>query len=155
MTGTPLPMIHVGIPNMINYRYVMEMRKCMAHDKNVRWDSITVFDMTSLDSEYTTVDGLANAACERFGTSGRVHNFIVLDNDSLNLLRLLHKQGRITLEVTFYDIAACDRTLPAYDTPPATGEKVAVAANGKLSHWPASVLDLSGDLLMRLMIKEN
>lgn len=151
MSNIPLTLVHVGIPNMLNYRYVMEMRYAFAQDKNVRWDSITVFDMTSLDSEYTTVDGLANAACERFGTSCRVHNFIVSDNDSLNLLRLLHKQGRITLEVTFYDIAACDRTLPVSDTPPATGEKVAVAANGKLSHWPASVLDLSGDLLDALI----
>ena len=151
MSNIPLTLVHVGIPNMFNSRYVREMRKCMAHEHKVRWDGITVFNIAALDSELTTVEGLADATCKRFDASVRSHHFIVSDNESFNLLRLLHKQGRIALDVTFYDIAACDRTLPVSDTPPATGKKVPLSANGKLSYWPTSVLDLSGDLLDALI----
>ena len=151
MTSTTLKTVRVGIPNIFNYRYMLEMRKCMSHDNNVRWDSIFKFELSSLDSDSNTSEGLEKAAYKGLCKSGDLYHFIVVDNESLNLLRILHKQGRIALEVTFYDIAACDRTLPVTDTPPAIGKKVDIAPNGRLSDWHPSVLDVLDDLLDKVL----
>ena len=147
MTSTTLKTVRVGIPNIFNYRYMTEMRKCMAHDNNVRWDSIFKFEISSLDSNSNTIEGLETAVYKILCKSGDLYHFVVVDNESLNLLRILHKHGRISLEVTFYDIASCDRTLPVTDTPPAIGKKVNIEPNGWLSSWPHSVLDILDELL--------
>ena len=151
MTATALKTVRVGIPNIFNYRYMSEMRKGMAHDNNVRWDSIFKFHISELDSDSNSIEGLEKAAYKRLCKSGDLYHFIVVDNESLNLLRILHKHGRIALEVTFYDIAACDRNLPVTDTPPAIGKKVDIAPNGRLSAWPPSVLDALDELLDQVL----
>lgn len=144
------PMVHVGIPSVLR-NHVRALKLTMSHEHSTTEDNVHKFDISQLNASSNRIDDIINAASDVLNIGRKPLYLFITNNESLNLLRILHKQGRIALEVTFYDIAACDRTLPVTDTPPAIGKKVDIVPNGRLSAWHPSVLDTLGELLDQLL----
>lgn len=98
---------------------------------------IPVLDVVELAEEYASDDAIEMARYWLDMIKGDHKSVKVLDNTSLNALRVLHMDGVIKLRVVF----TCDNPV---------GHEVTVYDTGKLSEWPKSVLDLGIPSTVRL-----
>ena len=148
-----LPMVHVGIPSVLR-NHVRALKLTMSHEHGTTEDNVHKFDISQINAGSNNLDGIIKGALAVLTLGRKPIYLFVADSESLDLLRVLHKLCRIKLNVTFYDVSKCTLKLDTGEQSYAEGKTVEVASNGKLSDWPSSVLDLSGGLLMKLLIKE-
>ena len=94
-------------------------------------------DVVKLAEDYASNDAVEMAGYWLGEIKGGHKSVKVLDNTSLNALRVLHVDGVIKLRVVFTG-----------DNP--VGQEVTVYDTGKFSEWPKSVLDLGLPSTFRL-----
>lgn len=150
MSNTSLPIVHVGIPSVL-LNHVRALKLTMSHEHNVTEDNVHKFDIFQLNASSNCIDDIINAALDVLNLGRKSIYLFVTDNESLDLLRILHKRGIIKLEVTYYDISKCTLNLDTVEQAYAEGKKVLVDAKGQLAGWHDSVLDVVFELFDSLL----
>ena len=145
MTNTSLPMVHVGIPSVLR-NHVRALKFTMSHEHSTTEDNVHKFDISQLNASSNRIDDVINAASDVLNIGRKPLYLFITDNESLDLLRILHKRSIINLEVTYYDTSECTLKVGTGEQSYAEGKKVSVDTNGQLAGWHASVLDVIFEL---------